>query len=68
MPRIIIDIEADEEVVPIPVDRATRAWLVQQAAATGRHPSEVAATILHDVRSDDERAHELDRPPGATLN
>jgi hypothetical protein len=68
MPRTVIDIRDDDEIVPIPVDRRTRAWLIQQAEATGQHPSEVAAAILSDVRSDDERAHGLVRPADATLN
>lgn len=68
MPRTVIDIEDDEEIVPIPLDRTTRRWLVQLSEATGAHPSELAAALLHDIVKDDLRAHGLDRPTGATLN
>lgn len=68
MPRTVIDIEDDEEIVPIPLDRATRCWLVQMAAETGAHPSMLAAALLHDIVNDDLRAHGLDRPAGTTLN
>lgn len=51
--------EEEEEIVPIPLDRATRARLVAFARATGLHPREAASALLRDLLEDDERLHRL---------
>jgi hypothetical protein len=46
----------------IPLDRATQAWLARVALATGTSPGMVIASILRDVREDDEAMHPTVRP------
>jgi hypothetical protein len=52
-----------DEIVPLPLDQATQAWLMRLAAEreqeTGEriHPAEVAAWMLSQIRLDDEAAH-----------
>lgn len=59
MPRIDDDIE----LVPIPLDRETRALLVRFSAACGEHPCRKAAELLRDLLLDDDAAH-----PHGTMN
>lgn len=53
------DDELDVEVVPLdlPLDRATVSWLARLANATGAHPRAIVASMLKDIRVDDETAH-----------
>jgi hypothetical protein len=57
------DIEDDDEVelVPLdlPLDRETMSWLAQLANITGAAPSSIVASMLRDIRKDDEAAHRL---------
>ena len=50
----------DLEVVPmeLALDRATIAWLARLMHVTGTHPSEIVASMLRDIRADDEQAHQ----------
>jgi hypothetical protein len=43
-----------EELVPIPLDEATRARLVHFARAIGEHPTRAASTLLRELLRDDE--------------
>lgn len=54
--------EDDEGAEPCPIwlRPETRAWLNEVARSTGRHPLELAAIMLDDIRRDDEGEH---RPP-----
>lgn len=55
----------DDEVeyVPIPMNRAMRAWLVEVANACHQcHPADIASAILRDVMVDDMSEH---AEPGA---
>lgn len=49
--------EDDIEIVPIPLDRETRARLVAVSNESGRRPIEIAGAILRDVLQDDAEAH-----------
>ena len=40
------------------LDRATIAWLARLMHVTGTHPSEIVASMLRDIRADDEQAHQ----------
>lgn len=66
-----MDRQDEDDVVyfSVPVDAATFAWLERIAEASHAPPALVIASIIQDVRADDERA-EIDVPaPGAvTLN
>jgi hypothetical protein len=44
----------DEQIVPVPMDRATRERLVKFAKAINQQPIHAAATLLRDLLSDDE--------------
>ena len=46
--------DADDELVPIPMDRETRARLVKLSIVTGAKPSRLAASLLRDVLREDE--------------
>lgn len=56
---IPIDLEDDEDLLPVPLDRDTRRWLVELAQATGNPPARLVATMLAEIRTDDEAAHRL---------
>ena len=49
-------IDEDIEVVALalPLDRATASGIEELAAATGAEPEVIIASILHDIREDDE--------------
>lgn len=49
--------DPDEEVLPVSLDRETRRWLADMSQASGAHPRELIASMLHDLRMDDEAAH-----------
>ena len=50
------DDEIEVATVDLALDRATWAWLEKLVAATGAEPEQLIASILHDVRQDDEEA------------
>lgn len=56
-------IEQDDEgefvTFPVAVDLATVVWLMEIADACHAPPAAVIASILRDVRMDDEVAHDL---------
>lgn len=47
----------DVEIVPIPLDRETRANLAALARVIGEHPVKLAGALLRDVVKDDAMAH-----------
>lgn len=51
--------KSDPEVVwvTLPLDMRTFAWLTARSQESRQLPETVAATVLHDVRVDDESAH-----------
>jgi len=49
--------DADVELVPIPMDRATRERLVRLSDHVNEHPTDVAAELLAALLRDDEEAH-----------
>jgi hypothetical protein len=51
------NLDDDVDDLPVPLDRETRRWLADLARASGAHPRELIASMLHDIRRDDERAH-----------
>jgi hypothetical protein len=53
------DIDENVEVVPLdlPLDRETVHWLARLSRVTGDHPRRIVASMLHDIRIDDEAAH-----------
>lgn len=46
-------------VVALPIDRETVAWLNMLAEVTGATPESIIASMLRDIRIDDERMHSL---------
>lgn len=42
----------------IVLDEDTQHWLEELSAETGVHPAVLVASILRDLRIDDEKAHE----------
>lgn len=55
-------------IVPVELDQESLRRLVQLGKDAGLHPVELAASLLHDVLLDDERAHANTRPPNASLH
>jgi len=51
--------EHEVEVVPlaIPLDRATLAWLAALAGGCDERAAAIVASMLRDIRVDDEAAH-----------
>lgn len=47
----------EEESVPVPLDAETRAWLARLSRVTGDSPGRMIASMLRDIRLDDEAAH-----------
>ena len=47
----------DVEIFPaqLPLDQATIAWLARLHRVTGDHPNEMIASMLRQIREDDER-------------
>jgi len=54
-----VKLDDDIELVPLslPLDRATRKWLVGIAKGSDNEAARIIASMLHDIRVDDERAH-----------
>lgn len=48
--------------VAIELDRATQAWLARVALASGQAPGMLIASLLRDIREDDEALHPTIRP------
>lgn len=51
--------DEDLELFPayLPLDRATIAWLARLERLTGTHPNVMIASMLRDIRADDEAAN-----------
>jgi len=51
--------EDDREPVSLvlPLDQATRRWLTRLAQGNDEQAAEIVASMLHDIRVDDEMAH-----------
>jgi hypothetical protein len=47
-----------KKIVPLPLDPETEFWLQRLARATGDRPAVIVASMLRDIRIDDEAAHE----------
>jgi hypothetical protein len=47
--------------VDLPLDRATAAWLEELAIATGSEPEVLIASILRDIRVDDDEIERIPR-------
>jgi hypothetical protein len=47
------------ETLPIELDRETIVWLARLSRVTGSHPAKIIASMLRDIRVDDERAHAI---------
>jgi hypothetical protein len=47
-------VDDEEDILPIPIGSELRAWLAQLSRDTGAAPGILAASILDDVRRDDE--------------
>ena len=43
----------DHDVLPVPLDRETLAWLAALSRVTGTPPAQIVASMLHDIRVDD---------------
>ncbi len=48
--------EADQH-IPVPLDAETREWLARLSMVTGDSPGRIVASMLRDIRLDDEAAH-----------
>lgn len=62
------DIDDGVELVPVPIDRTTRARLVRLAREAGAPPTDLAAALLRDMLAEDELAHGLGVPVVPSLN
>jgi hypothetical protein len=49
----------DDDILLVPVDPDTAAWLWQLAKATGAPPADLVASMIRDIRVDDETAHRM---------
>lgn len=49
----------EEDVLPVPLDRETIAWLAELERATGAPARLLVASMLRDIRIDDEAAHSI---------
>lgn len=58
-PVMDIPDDEDEDLLPVPLDSDSRRWLAELAAATGRAPGDLVATMIREIRVDDEAAHNL---------
>lgn len=58
-PQIEQDEEGEFVTFPVAVDLATVAWLMEIADACHAPPAAVIASLLRDIRQDDEVAHDL---------
>ena len=47
----------EEHHLPVPLDAETRRWLAQLSLTTGDSPGRIVASMLRDIRADDEAAH-----------
>lgn len=63
MPQVLTNDEEDLEVFPaqLPLDGATLRWLARLQRLTGDHPNILIASMLRDIRKDDEAANASDR-------
>lgn len=51
----------------VPIDLETVAWLMELADSCHAPPSAIIASILRDVRLDDQTAHDIETAPAPTL-
>ena len=60
-----MDTKDDTEVISmeLPLDRQTIVWLLRLTCVTGDRPADIVASILHDIRVDDEHADDGPSPP-----
>jgi hypothetical protein len=56
-----LDDEIEILPVDLPLDRRTAAWLEELAEETGAEPEVLIASILHDVRTDDDEIERIPR-------
>lgn len=62
LPNQIAESEDIEDVpMLLPLDPATIAWLARLHRVTGDHPREIIASMLRQIRVDDEASHDEDR-------
>jgi hypothetical protein len=63
MSMIATNDEEDLEVFPaeLRLDGATLRWLARLERLTGAHPNQIIASMLRDIRRDDEAANASDR-------
>lgn len=54
-----LDLDDDEDLLPVPLDRDTRAWLRDLAEVTGRAPARLVASMISEIRRDDEAMHRV---------
>jgi len=47
----------EEQHIPVPLDAETRKWLAHLSLVTGDSPGRIVASMLRDIRLDDEAAH-----------
>jgi hypothetical protein len=57
----LLEDDNDVEVVPldVPMDNATIMWLARLCRVTGARPAAIVASMLRDIRVDDEASHRL---------
>lgn len=48
----------DEDILEVPLDPATHAWLAKIARMTKQTPADVVASMVRDIRVDDEQTHD----------
>ena len=48
----------DEDVLEVPIDPATWTWLEKIARITKQTPADVVASMVRDIRVDDEQTHD----------
>jgi hypothetical protein len=52
------DDNEEEVALELPLDKATRDWLAHLSVVTGSAPEQIVASMLRDIRIDDEQAHQ----------
>lgn len=61
IPTGVMEIDDDEtgDILPVPLDSATIRWLAFLERTTGAPAAQLVAAMIHDIRVDDEAAHQL---------
>lgn len=56
--RMCITDDDSSGILPVELDSETLAWLAELSRITGAAPQAIVASMLRDIRRDDEAAHD----------